>query len=48
MIEKFIHRQIITDKDEWEDYLPDIRTRPNEEDIENARKFALKILVQIE
>ncbi|MBN1330928.1 MAG: flavodoxin domain-containing protein [Candidatus Heimdallarchaeota archaeon] len=48
MIEKFIHRQIITDKDEWEEYLPDLRTRPNAIDLENAGKFALKILTQIE
>lgn len=47
-IEKFIHKRIITDKDEWEEYLPNLRTRPNEEDLENARKFALKILKQVE
>ena len=47
-IERFIHKRIITDKEEWKEYLPELRTRPNEEDLENARKFALKILKQIE
>ncbi|MFW9923085.1 MAG: flavodoxin family protein [Candidatus Thorarchaeota archaeon] len=48
MIEKFIHNQIITDEDEWKEYQPDLRTRPNAEDLENARKFALQILKQAE
>jgi len=47
-IEIFIHLKIITDKKKWAEYLPDLRTHPNTEDIENARKFALKILHQVE
>lgn len=47
-VEKFIHRKIITDKKKWAEYLPELRTRPNAADIENARKFALNILHQIE
>jgi len=43
-IENFIHQEIITDEDEWNEYLPDLRTHPNTVDIENAKKFALGIL----
>lgn len=48
MVEMFIHRKIITDKQKWTEHLPDLRASPNTEDIENAQKFALKILQQIE
>ena len=47
-IEMFIHSQIIIDEAEWEEYLPDLRTRPNTIDLDNARQFALNILEQIE
>ncbi|MHA1212307.1 MAG: flavodoxin family protein [Candidatus Heimdallarchaeota archaeon] len=47
-IERFIHKRIITDEDEWKEYLPDLRTRPNKEDLENARKFAINTLKQLE
>ena len=43
-IEQFIHQAIITDEKEWGTYLPDLRTRPNEKDIENARQFAQDII----
>ena len=43
-IEQFIHQQIITDEDEWNQYLPDLRTHPTETDLANARKFAEEIL----
>jgi hypothetical protein len=43
-IENFIHQQIITDEDEWNQYLPDLRTHPTETDLSNARKFAEEIL----
>ncbi|MHA2424885.1 MAG: flavodoxin family protein [Candidatus Thorarchaeota archaeon] len=46
-IEQFIHQQIITDEDEWNQYLPDLRTHPTATDIENAEKFALDILDKI-
>jgi len=46
-IEQFIHQQIITYEDEWNQYLPDLRTHPNTTDIENARKFAMKIIEKI-
>jgi len=43
-IENFIHQQIITDEEEWNEYLPDLRTHPTETDIENAKRFAEIIL----
>lgn len=43
-IEQFIHQQIITDEDEWNIYLPNLRTHPNATDIEGAKNFALEIL----
>ncbi len=46
-IEQFIHQEIITDEKEWETYLPDLRTRPNEKDIENARQFAQDIISKL-
>ncbi len=46
-IEHFIHQEIITDEKEWETYLPDLRTRPNDNDIEDARKFAQDLISKI-
>jgi flavodoxin len=43
-IEQFIHSEIVTDEKLWKEVLPIIRASPNAEDIENARKFALKII----
>ncbi|MBY9001706.1 MAG: flavodoxin domain-containing protein [Candidatus Heimdallarchaeota archaeon] len=43
-IEGFIHAQIITDEDEWAEYLNVIVKHPNEIDVENAKKFAKEIL----
>ena len=39
-IEGFIGQEIITDEDEWNEYLPILRSKPDSNDIENARKFA--------
>ncbi len=41
-------KKLMLNKDEWKEYLPILRTKPNKEDLENARKFALKILKQVE
>ena len=46
-IEQFIRQEIITDEKEWETYLPDLRTRPNEKDMENARQFAQDIISKL-
>jgi flavodoxin len=43
-IEAFIRQEIIHDDDEWNKYLPELRTHPNLSDIENAKKFAQQIL----
>jgi flavodoxin len=43
-IEHFIHQEIITDEDEWNEYLPEMRVSPNKNDLENAEKFALDII----
>ncbi len=43
-IENFIRQEIITDEDEWNEYLPDLRKHPDANDIENAKKFAQEIL----
>ena len=46
-IEYFIHQEIITDEEEWNQYLPDLRTHPTAIDIENAEIFVLDILDKI-
>ena len=43
-IENFIRQEIITDEDEWNEYLPDLRKHPDVNDIENAKKFAQELL----
>jgi flavodoxin len=43
-IEGFIKQEIITDEDEWNEYLPELRKHPDENDIESAKQFALELL----
>lgn len=43
-IEAFIRREIITTDEEWNEYLPKVKTHPNDEDIGNAKKFAIDII----
>ena len=45
-IEIFIHKRIITDEEEWPEYLEIVKKHPSEIDVENAKKFAEKILSQ--
>lgn len=47
-IEKFIHDQIVTDKEQWSIYLENIKKHPDENDLANAREFARAILGQID
>ncbi|MCE7747142.1 MAG: hypothetical protein GPJ51_02015 [Candidatus Heimdallarchaeota archaeon] len=47
-IEKFIHDQIVTDKEQWSIYLEIIKKHPDENDLANAREFARAILGQID
>ncbi|MFW9805132.1 MAG: flavodoxin family protein [Candidatus Thorarchaeota archaeon] len=46
-IEGFIRQEIITDADEWNEYLPILRTKPDSSDFENARQFAFKLLEKL-
>jgi len=43
-IEHFIHQEIITDEDEWNEYLPELRKHPTPQDIENAKNFAEEMI----
>ncbi len=43
-IEGFIHAQIITEDEEWAEYIAEVVKHPDETDIENAKKFAQEIL----
>ncbi len=45
-IEQFIHNTIVTDEDEWEDYIEEVRKHPDNEGLRKARQFALGILVK--
>jgi flavodoxin len=45
-VEEFIHREIVPEKEEWEEYVSEVRKHPNEKDIENAKKFVRKILTE--
>jgi len=46
-IEEFIHRTIITDPDEWKEYVASVRSHPDEADIASARQFTVNILDSI-
>ncbi len=43
-IERFIHSKIITDDEEWVEYVEIVVKHPDEKDIENAKKFAKEII----
>jgi flavodoxin len=44
-IEAFIHNAIVTDEDEWETYIEEVRKHPDEQDLQKAREFARHVLV---
>ncbi len=46
-IEAFIRQAVITDDDEWNEYLPELRKHPDLNDIENAKKFTLEIIEKL-
>lgn len=46
-IEKFIRKQIITEEDEWNDYIQVVKIHPDDEDIKNAKQFAEEILSKV-
>jgi hypothetical protein len=43
-IEKMIHEKILTDENEWLEYIQKARNSPNEEDLEKAKEFAREVL----
>jgi flavodoxin len=45
-IEAFIHHTIVTDAGEWEQYIAEVRTHPDQADLQNARAFARQVLAQ--
>lgn len=46
-IEHFIHSTIVTDEDEWEAYIQEVRQHPNEDDLRRAREFAQEVLADV-
>ena len=46
-LEHFIHQEIITDEDEWNTYLAEIRKHPDAHDIEKAKKFVEKLISKL-
>jgi hypothetical protein len=47
-IEAFIHDQIIQDEEEWNGYLTEVRKHPNEEDLQNVKRFAHSVIDEAE
>jgi len=45
-IEAFIRNTILTDDDEWETYIAEVREHPNKEDLKNASQFARHVLIK--
>lgn len=45
-IAEFIHRVIVTEEDEWEEYKEEVNKHPNEEDIQRAKEFARNVLLK--
>ena len=43
-IEAFIHSTIVTDPDEWEAYIAQVRAHPDAEDLEKAGEYARQVL----
>lgn len=46
-IEAFIHNTILTDDDEWETYIAEVREHPNAEDLQKASEFAWQVLDRV-
>ena len=43
-IEQFIRNSIVTDRDDWEEYVQEVRRHPDKEDLRHAREFARQVL----
>jgi flavodoxin len=46
-IEHFIHSAIVTDEDEWQEYIAEVRKHPDEDDLCQARRFARQVLSRL-
>jgi flavodoxin len=46
-IEQFIRASIVTDEDEWEEYVQEVRRHPDEDDLRAAREFAQEVLARL-
>ena len=46
-IEDFIHREIITSEEEWNQYLPELKTHPNSKDLDDAKKFVIETISKL-
>ena len=47
-IEVFIHNEILTDDDEWAQYIASAKNHPNKVDMSNAKDFSRRVLKQLE
>jgi len=47
-IADFIHRVIITDENEWKEYIAEVNQHPNKVDIHNVKEFARRVLSKAE
>jgi flavodoxin len=45
-IEQFIHSAIVTDEDEWEEYIQEVRKHPDEDDLRRSGEFAQGVLAK--
>jgi len=46
LIEDFIHREIISDESEWDEYITEVRQHPNHDDLMNVKAFAKEVLLK--
>lgn len=43
-IAEFIHQEIVTDEEEWKEYIEEVIKHPDGADIQNAKDYALQVL----
>lgn len=43
-IAEFIHQEIVTEEEEWQEYIAEVNKHPDERDIQNAKVFAKGVL----
>ena len=46
-IAEFIHQVIVTDEDEWNEYIEEVNKHPDDMDIQNAKAFARDVLAML-